>query len=82
MFLDKRVIPDIYQTVVVLSTRVKEPNETDWKKLAIMEKLLNGTNKKYLTLIADDLKVIKGYVGAMFSVNPDFKSHTGVVITM
>ena len=43
---------------------------------------LNGGNKNYLTLSADDLKVIKWYVGASFEVLPDFNSHTGVILTM
>ena len=68
--------------VVVLLTRVKEPNETDWKILVIMIKYLNGTNKKYLTMSADDLKVIKWYVGASFAVKPDFKSHTRATTKM
>ena len=47
-----------------------------------MIKYLNEKNKKYLTLSADDLKVIKWYVDASFTVHSDFKSHTGVFITM
>ena len=80
--MDKRVRPDIHQTVVVLSTMVKKCNDTDWQKLARMIKYLNGTNKKFLTLSADDLKVVKWYVDASFAVRPDFKSHTGTIVTM
>ena len=54
MFVANRVRPDIHQMIVVLSPRVKEPNDTDWQKLVRMIKYLNGTNKKYLTLSADD----------------------------
>ncbi|CAJ1948707.1 unnamed protein product [Cylindrotheca closterium] len=36
----------------------------------------------HLTLSADDLRVIKWYVDASFAVHPDFKSHTGAVMTM
>ena len=46
-----------------------------------MIKCLNGTKKKYLTLIADDFKVIKWYVDASFLVQPNFKSHTGEIMT-
>ena len=81
MFLSKTVKPDINQMVAVLSTRVREPNDTDWKKLARMIKYLNGTKKKYLKLSADDLKVVKWYMDASFAVHPDFKSHTGAIIT-
>ena len=31
---------------------------------------------------ADDLRVIKWYVDASFATHPDFKSHTGAVMTM
>ena len=48
----------------------------------IMIKYLNGTNKKYLTLSVDDLKVVKYYADASFAVHPDFKSHTRAIITM
>ena len=52
------------------------------KKLVRMIKYLNGTNKKYLTLNSDDLKVVKWYVDASLAVCPDFKSHTGAIVTM
>ena len=74
--------PNIHKTVVVLSNRVKEPNETDWQNLVRMIKYLNGKNKKYVTLSADDLKLIKWYVYANFLVRPDFNSHTRVTMIM
>jgi hypothetical protein len=45
-------------------------------------KYLNGTRNEYLTLSADDLRVVKWYVDASFAVHPDFKSHTGAVMTL
>ena len=33
LFLCKRARPDIQPVIAVLSTRVKSPNESDWKKL-------------------------------------------------
>ena len=78
----KRVRPYIHQTVVLLTTRFKEPNETDWQKLVIIIKYLNGTNKKYLTLSADDLKVVKWYVDASFTFHPDSRSHYGEIVIM
>ena len=82
MFVANREKLDIHQTVVVLSTRVREPNKNDWKKLVRMIKYLNGKKKKYLTLSADDLKVIKWYVEKAFAVHHDFKSHTGAIMTL
>ena len=47
-----------------------------------MIKYLNGTKKKYITLSAGDLKVVKWYVHASFAVQTDFKNHTGVIMTI
>ena len=45
-------------------------------------KYLNGTRDLVLTLHADKLNILKWYVDTSFSVHTDFKSHTGVVMTM
>ena len=52
------------------------------EKLLRMIKYLNGTKKNYLTLSADDLRVVKCYVDAGFAVHPDFKSHNGDIMTV
>jgi hypothetical protein len=82
LFLCKRARPDIQQTISVLCTRVRDPNQVDWEKLMRVMKYLNGTKEENLTLSADDLRVIKWYVDASFAVHPDFKSHTGAVMTL
>ena len=82
LFMTKRARPNIQQTISVLCTRVQSPNEADWKKLVRFMKYLNGSKDLKLVLKADDLKVIKWYVDASFAVHPDFKSHTGAVMTM
>jgi hypothetical protein len=82
LFLYKRARPDIQQAILVLCTRVKDPNQADWEKLMRVMKYLNGTRNEYLTLSADDLRVVKWYVDASFAVHPDFKSHTGAVMTL
>ena len=43
---------------------------------------MKRTWQDILTLSADDLHVIKWFVDASFAVHPDFKSHTGAVMTM
>ena len=45
-------------------------------------KYLNGTKKKCLTLCVDNMKVIKWMVDAAFAVHPDFKSHSGAMMSM
>ena len=59
-----------------------EPNESDWHKLRRLIQYLNGTREKFLTLSIDTVGVIKWYIDASFAVHPDFKSHTGVKMTM
>jgi Reverse transcriptase (RNA-dependent DNA polymerase) len=82
LFLYKRARPNIQQAISVLCTRVKDPNQADWEKLMRVMKYLNGTRSEYLTLSADDLRVVKWYVDASFAVHPDFKSHTGAVMML
>jgi hypothetical protein len=82
LFLCKRAISDIQQAILVLCTRVKDPNQADWEELMRVMKYLNGTKEENLTLSADDLRVVKWYVDASFGVHPDFKSHTGAMMTL
>ena len=60
MFMYNRVGPDIHQMVAVLSTRVKEPNETCCQNLVVMINYLNETKKNYLALSSDYLKLLNG----------------------
>jgi hypothetical protein len=82
LFLCKRARPDIQQAILVLCTRVRDPNQADWEKLMRVMKYLNGTKEENLTLSADNLRVVKWYVDASFAVHPDFKSHTSTVMTL
>jgi hypothetical protein len=47
-----------------------------------MMKFLKQTSKDCLTLKLDGSQQLKWYVDAAFAVHPDFKSHTGGVMTM
>ena len=71
LFLCKRSRPDIQPTIAVLSTRVKSPTESDWKKLIKMLEYLKGNSKICLKLKADNLQAVKWYVDASFAVHPD-----------
>ena len=81
LFACKRARPDIHTAITALCTRVKSPNQDDWRKLIRLMKYLNGTKDDKLILSADNLHTIKWYVDASFAVHPDFKSHTGAVMT-
>ena len=82
LFACKRTRPDILPAIAFLCTRVENPTDEDWAKLIRLLKHINGTSKERLILSANDLQVIKWYVDASFAVHPDFKSHTGGVMTM
>jgi hypothetical protein len=82
LFLSKRARPDIQTAVAFLCTRVKSPDEDDWKKLARVIKYLRGTASMPLTLEACNLQVIKWWVDASYAVHDDMKSHTGGIMTM
>ena len=82
LFLCKRARPDIHPTIAVLCTRVKAPTESEWTKLTRLMKYLNSTREDVLTLRADDLSIVKWWVDAAFAVHPDFKSHTGGVMSL
>jgi hypothetical protein len=82
LFLCKRARPDIQQAIAVLCTRVRDPNQADWEKLMRFMKYLNGTKEENLTLSAEDLRVVKWCVDVSFAVHPDFKSHTGTMMTL
>jgi hypothetical protein len=81
LFACKRARPDIHVAMTLLCTRVKSPNESDWKKLIRLLQYVNGTRDDVLTLAADDMQVVKWYVDASFAVHPDFKSHTRATMT-
>ena len=53
-----RVQCDIQTTIAFLTTRVKQPNEDDWRKLKCVLKYLNGTRFLVLTLSADSISLI------------------------
>jgi hypothetical protein len=82
LFLSKRARPDIQTTVAFLTTRVKAPDEDDYKKLRRVMKYLRGSIDLPLIMEADDLSVVKWWVDASYGVHPDMKSHTGATMSL
>ena len=82
LFACKRTRPDILPTIAFLCSRVKAPTEEDWEKLKRLLKYINCTRNEVLILQADDLNILRWYVDAAYGVHPDFKSHTGGMMTM
>ena len=52
------------------------------EKLIKLLEYLKGTSKLCLKLKTDNLQVVKWYVDASFAVHPDYRRHTGAVMTL
>ena len=68
--------------VAFLTTRVKSPDQDDYKKLARVMRYLRATIDLVLTLEADDHTLVKWWVDGSFAVHPDLKSHTGATMSL
>lgn len=77
LFLCKRSRPDIQLAVGFLCTRVREPDEDDWKKLRRVIQYLRGSSRLCLTLEADKSHIIKWWIDAAFAVHEDMRSQSG-----
>jgi hypothetical protein len=82
LYLAKRVRPDLLVAVSFLATRVLYATEQDDIKLTRALKYLRSTADLGLTLEANDIISVLGYVDASYGVHIDGKSHTGTAITL
>ena len=73
---------DIHTAIAFLTTRVKQPDTDDWKKLIRLMKYLQQTINLIPTLSADDMALLKWHVDASHTVHPDCKGHTGGTLTI
>ena len=62
--------------------RVNEPDEDDWEKLKCALKYLNGKCKLSLTMMTDDIGIIKWYVDASYAIHDECHGHTGDMMTL
>lgn len=77
LFATKRSRPDIAVAVAFLTTRVKSPDQDDWKKLVRMIRYLRGTTKLALTLSAKSAITPKWWIDGSHGVHPTMRGHTG-----
>ena len=82
LFLSKRGRPDISMAIEFLTTRVKEPDVDDWKKILQLMSYLKQTKDLVLTLEMDNLNIFKWLIDVAYVVHKDMKSHTGGVLTL
>jgi hypothetical protein len=62
LFVAKRARPDILLAISFLTTRVKEPDSDDWKKLIRVLGYLRGTMKLCLTIVCDNINKLTWYI--------------------
>ena len=82
MFVCKHARQDIQLGICFLATQVWEPTEQDWAKLVRLMAYLHDTKSLMLCLIADEFGNVYWWVDASPAVYPDYKSHTGAVMSM
>jgi hypothetical protein len=82
LFLSTRARKDIQTAVSFLTTRVKNPDEDDWRKIKRVLEYLNGTIDLKLRVEVKDLRVMRWFVDAAHMVHWDCKGQTGAAMTM
>jgi hypothetical protein len=82
IYVTKKARPNISLSIVFLTTRVKGPDNDDWRKLCHLVEYLCSTRELPLILAANRTGVMSWYVDASFAVHPDMRGHTGGAMTM
>ena len=80
LYLSQRGRPDLQLATAFLCTRVKAPNEHDWKKLTHLVKYLDGTaHLPFVPSTKNQATTI--YIDGAHAVHTDMKGHVGVYAT-
>jgi hypothetical protein len=83
LYLYKQLRRDIAVAVAFLTTRVREPDHDDMKKLLRLMKYLNGTRNQHLRLgdgTTNGVIDVVASIDASFAPHQDGRSHSGLVI--
>jgi len=81
LFACKRGRPDLQTAVSFLCTRVREPDQDDYKKLARVIKYIRRIKFLRLTMEASHLDQNHWYIDGAFAVHKDMRSHSGSYMT-
>jgi len=81
LYVTKRAQPDTALSIAFLTTRVRELDEDDWRKLGHLIYYLQRTLELPLILGAKKTGVLHWYVDASFATHHDMRGHTGGVLT-
>ncbi len=82
LYATKQARPNTVLAIAFLTTRVKEPDADDWRKLRHLIDYLKSTCDLPLVLGALNTGVLHWHVDASFGTHPNMRGHTGGVLTM
>jgi hypothetical protein len=82
LYVSKQARPDTSLAIAFLTTRVREPDEDDWRKLRHLIVYLKSTRELPLVLVAWNTGVLHWYVDASFAVHSNMQGHTGGVLKL
>jgi hypothetical protein len=77
VYVTKRARPDTCTAIALLTTKVLEPDKDDWTKLVHLMRNIRGTRTMPLILSANGSGILKWWVDASFTVNPNMGGHSG-----
>ena len=82
LYCTKRARPDTCTAIAFLTTRVREPDRDDWRKLTHLVEYLRGTQDLPLILSASSNCILKWYIDGSFAVHPNMRGHMGGMLTL
>jgi hypothetical protein len=82
LYVVKMAWPNAALANAFLTTRVREPDEDDWRKLRHLINYLRSTSELPLVLGATQTGVLQWYVDASFAVYQDMRGQTGGALTL
>ena len=82
LYLSQRGRRDIRTAISFLCSRLKCPDEDDYKKLTRLIRYLRHTLYICLVLGKDDTGVVRWWMDASYAVHPDMRGHTGATMSM
>ena len=82
LYLSQHGRPDIRTAISFLCSRLKCPDEDDYKKLTRLIRYLRHTLYICLVLGRDDTGVVRWWIDASYAVHPDMRGHTGATMSL
>ena len=82
LFTTKIEIPDTGTVISYITTRAREPYQSNWLKMVRIFKYIRVTKYLPLILSVDNSTMINWYIYGSYCVHPNMRGHTGGGLTM